>query len=82
MEYFKAKSFKDFKNAKKFSELYLSKIRIMSDKSKVNIINNVRVNGKTIDDKKEMFNLFNSFFTSISSSSFTLGDNSSNFIEN
>ncbi|RMZ97515.1 RNA-directed DNA polymerase from mobile element jockey-like, partial [Brachionus plicatilis] len=69
IEYFKDKSMNDFKSSKKFWEFYSSKISIKSDKSSSNPISHVKFNGKVTDNKLELCNIFNCFFTSISSSS-------------
>ncbi|RNA02458.1 RNA-directed DNA polymerase from mobile element jockey-like [Brachionus plicatilis] len=69
IEYFKDKTVNDFKNSKKFWEYYSSKINIKSDKSSSNPISHVKYNGTSTENKNELCNLFNKFFTSISSSS-------------
>ncbi|CAF1017571.1 unnamed protein product [Brachionus calyciflorus] len=81
IEYFEDKSMSDFKNAKKFWEFYSSKINIKSDKSSKNPISHVKFNGRVSEDKKELCNIFNCFFTSISSSSDAKSDECINFIQ-
>ncbi|CAF1141057.1 unnamed protein product, partial [Brachionus calyciflorus] len=81
IEYFKDKSMGDFKNAKKFWEFYSSKINIKSDKSANNPISHIKYNGKISEDKSELSNIFNLFFTSISSSSTSKSEECLNFIE-
>jgi hypothetical protein len=82
IEYFKDKSMNDFKNAKKFWEFYSSKISIKSDKSSNNPISHVNFNGRITENKRELCDAFNFFFTSISSTSNVSLDDSARFIEN
>ncbi|RNA03789.1 RNA-directed DNA polymerase from mobile element jockey-like [Brachionus plicatilis] len=81
IEYFKDKSLNDFKNSKKFWEFYSSKINIKSDKSEKNPISHIKLDGQVFDNKNELSNVFNCFFTSISSSSDSTLDASMEFIE-
>lgn len=81
IEYFKDKSMGDFKNSKKFWEFYSTKINVKSDKSSANPISHVKVNDKTTEDKTELCNIFNGFFTSISTSSECSFKDSEDFID-
>ncbi|CAF0938403.1 unnamed protein product [Brachionus calyciflorus] len=80
-KFFKDKSIGDFNNAKKFWEFYSSKIKIKSDKSSNNPISHVKFNGKISKNIFELCNIFNLFFTSISSSSNSSIEESSEFIQ-
>ncbi|CAF0861672.1 unnamed protein product, partial [Brachionus calyciflorus] len=82
IEYFKDKSLNDFRNSKKFWQFYPSKINVISDKSSTNPINHVKFNGKISNDKIELCNIFNRFFTTISSTSKSSLEDSLDFIDN
>ncbi|CAF0807126.1 unnamed protein product [Brachionus calyciflorus] len=73
IEYFRDKSMSDFKKSKKFWQFYSTKINIKSDKSNSNPISQIKVNGKLHDDKNEVCNIFNGFFTSITPTSMKAG---------
>ncbi|CAF0952944.1 unnamed protein product, partial [Brachionus calyciflorus] len=79
--YFKDKSMNDFKNSKKFWEYYSSKIKVKSEKSNSNPISHVKYNGKSSEGKTDLCNIFNVFFTLISSSSKCSSNEASDFIE-
>ncbi|CAF0989180.1 unnamed protein product [Brachionus calyciflorus] len=81
ISYFKDKSMNDFKNSKKFWQYYSSKINVKSDKSNSNPITHAKYNGKSSEDRKDLCNIFNVFFTSISSSSEYSFNEASDFIE-
>ena len=82
IEYFKDKSMSDFKNSKKFWQFYSTKINIKSDNSNLNPIGHVKLNnGKTSENKTELCNIFNGFFTSISTSSDCSITESTQFID-
>ncbi|CAF1116675.1 unnamed protein product [Brachionus calyciflorus] len=78
---FQYKSMNDFKNSKKFWEYYSSKIKVKSEKSNSNPISLVKNNGKSSEGKTDLCNIFNVFFTSISSSSKCSTSEASDFIE-
>ncbi|CAF0837588.1 unnamed protein product [Brachionus calyciflorus] len=82
IEYFRDKSMSDFKNSKKFWQFYSTKINVKSDKSNSNPIGQIKFNGKVNDDKNEVCNIFNGFFTSIAPTSDCSLIDSSNFIDN
>ncbi|CAF1112143.1 unnamed protein product, partial [Brachionus calyciflorus] len=82
IDYLKDKTVSDLKNSKKFWEFYSSKITVKSDKSSVDPINSINDKGKILNDKLEISNAFNCFFTSISSSSNLPIDESVTFIQN
>ena len=81
IDYFKDKSVNVFRNSKKFWEYYSSRINIKSDKTSSNPISHVRFDGKMNENKDELCNVFNRFFTSISSSSNSIFEECSVFIE-
>ncbi|CAF0801056.1 unnamed protein product [Brachionus calyciflorus] len=81
IDYFKDKPINDFKSSKKFRQYYSSKIKIKSEKSNSNPISHVKYNGKSSEDKTDLCNIFNVFFTSISSSSECSKSEASDFIE-
>ncbi|CAF1091926.1 unnamed protein product, partial [Brachionus calyciflorus] len=81
INFFKEKSMNDFKEVKKFWKFYSSQIKVKSDKSSEDTLFVLNYNEKIIDDKKEVSNVFNTFFTSISSSSNSTYDDSKNFID-
>lgn len=80
--YFRDKSIRDFKNSKKFWEFYSSYIKIKSDKSSQQRINSIKNGPTSADSDFEISNLFNSFFTSLKSSSTINHDDSIEFIHN
>ena len=67
IEFFKDKTMNDFKNAKKFWKFYSPLVKIKSDKSSNDSAINKKFDNRTIDDKDELCNVFNKFFTSITS---------------
>ena len=70
-EYFESKNMKNFKNNKLFWEFYSDSIKIKSF-NKENSLPNVFVNESVeYSDPHEIGNLFNTFFTSLSSTSLT-----------
>ncbi|CAF0828555.1 unnamed protein product [Brachionus calyciflorus] len=81
IDFFKDKSMNYFKNSKKFWQYYSSKISVKSDKTNSNPINHVRFNGKTSEDNIDLCNIFNVFFTSITSNSECSTIEASNFVE-
>lgn len=80
IEFFKDKTVNDFKNAKKFWKFYSPLIKIKSNEKSAEPTINIKFSNKTIDDKKEVCNIFNKFFTTISTSSSSTIDKSSAFI--
>lgn len=81
IDFFKDKSMNDFKNSKKFWQYYSSKISVKSDKTNSNPISHVKFNGKTSEDNIDLCNMFNVFFTSITSNSECSTSEASNFVE-
>ncbi|CAF0894590.1 unnamed protein product [Brachionus calyciflorus] len=70
----------DFKNAKKFWKFYSPLVKIKSDKSSNGTTINIKVNEKIVDEKEELCDIFNNFFTTIKSSSNVPIENSIAFI--
>jgi hypothetical protein len=69
LEYFKTTCPKDFKNSKKFWQFYSTHMPIKSDKSGKQNFNIIKHGSIVAEDPMSIGNLFNSFFTSLSSSS-------------
>ena len=67
IEYFKTTTPKDFKNSKKFWKFYSSYMPLKSDKSGKQLINNIKNGSVLAEDPVSIGNLFNNFFTSLSS---------------
>ena len=67
IEYFKTTTPKDFKNSKKFWKFYSSYMPLKSDKSGKQLINNIKNGSVLAEDPASIGNLFNNFFTSLSS---------------
>jgi hypothetical protein len=69
IEYFKNKTAKDFKNSKKFWEFYSSHVKVKSDKSFSSYPSSI-VNGNlTANNPADISNMFNCFFSTLSSES-------------
>ena len=67
IEYFKTTTPKDFKNSKKFWKFYSSFMPLKSDKSGKQLINTIKHGSVIAEDPISIGNLFNNFFTSLSS---------------
>ena len=67
--FFKACKPNDFKCSRQFWDLYSAHIKLRSDGKNIASINSIRHGSITADHPKAISELFNSFFTSISSSS-------------
>ncbi len=79
-DYFASKTQKDFKNSKKFWNFYSSTIKIKSDKSaQVGIPGTILNNGIEFNGDEQISDMFNVFFTTISSGSKASLDNSKGF---
>jgi hypothetical protein len=59
------KTLNDFKNAKKFWQFYSPLIKTKADKNSNDSYLNIKYNDTTANDKSEICNIFNKFFTSI-----------------
>ena len=80
-QYFENKGTKDFKNSKKFWQFYKSSIKLRSDKNCSNEPNLIVKDNAQITEPSEIASLFNTYFTSIRSVSFSKMDESVQFIE-
>ncbi|CAF1085067.1 unnamed protein product [Brachionus calyciflorus] len=81
VNFFKDKTINDFKDSKKFWKFYSSLINIESDKQNEESSIILKIDNKSIDNRQEIGNIFNRFFTSISSSSDSTFDESIGFID-
>lgn len=81
IEYFKNKSMSDFKSNKKFWELYSSKIKIKSNKNLEQSTFQIKKNEQVITDKTEISEIFNAYFTSLSSESNNSLSECENFVD-
>ncbi|CAF1131679.1 unnamed protein product [Brachionus calyciflorus] len=80
IKFFQDKTINDFKNARKFWKFFSPLIKVKSDKSTNDTISSIKFNNNSIDNKSEICNIFNSFFTSMSSTSKATFDESAAFI--
>jgi hypothetical protein len=69
IDYFKCKNINDFKNSKLFFKFYSKFYVIKSDKSNVNIPKSITNGSITKSNPKDISNLFNTYFTSVSPTS-------------
>ena len=69
IEYYKDKGMSDFKNSKKFWQFYKASIRIKSDIPASNCPNLIRNGTESATNPEQIADMFNTFFTSIESSS-------------
>ncbi len=67
IKYFKTTTPKDFKNSKKFWKFYSNYMPLKSDKSGKQSINSIKQGSVLAEDPVSIGNLFNNFFTSLSS---------------
>ena len=81
IDYFKNKKINDFNSNKKFWEFYSTHIRLRSDKSNGQAPSSIHNGNITANQPKQISNLFNQFFCSLSSNSTTTTTESSQFIE-
>ena len=81
-EYFATKNSKDFKNSKKFWQFYSASIKIKSDKSANNNLplQELKCESSTSTNPDEFGNIFNLFFTNLSSTSLSTKEESDQFI--
>jgi len=77
ISYFKDKNAQDFKNSKKFWEFYSTHIKIKSDKSNCSYPSSIRNGTQTANSPTDIGNMFNFFFSSLSSQ--TNGDRNSKY---
>ena len=75
--FYKSKGMSDFKNTKKFWQFYKSSIRLKSDIQGSECPNIIKDNDSVEKSPEAIANLFNSFFTSIKSSSMIQVDKAS-----
>ena len=80
INFFENKTGNDFKNAKKFWQFYSPLIKIKSDKNRDQTATTIKFDNKTINEKTELCNTFNNFFTSIKSTSNSSIEDSTEFI--
>ena len=69
IEYFKSQTIKDFKNSKRFWQFYSAHVQVKSDKTAHTLPSSMHNGNKTASTPSEIANLFNKFFTSLSSES-------------
>ena len=69
IEYFKDKTTKDFKNSKKFWEFYSKHVKIKSDKTNNSYPSSISNGNITANNPSDISNLFNVFFSTLSSES-------------
>ena len=81
LAFFEKKGTKDFKNSKKFWEFYKTSIKIRSDRAQSDAPLLIIDNEEMVADPVELSNLFNNFFTSISSVSISNKDECVKFTE-
>jgi hypothetical protein len=80
IDYFAAKGVRDFKNSKKFWQLYKSWIKLKSDVTSSDMPSTMSNGDQTASALDGIAKLFNSYFTSISSISLTADDDCHKFI--
>ena len=80
-EYFESKGINDFKNNKKYWEFYSTSIKIKSCKSEEFLPSVFIYESQEYSDSEEIGNIFNTFFTSLSSTSLADTNESKNFID-
>jgi hypothetical protein len=68
-EFFESKNMKDFKNSKQYWQFNSRSIKIKSDKNDIDVPTSFKDGSNTIDDPVEEGNMFNFFFTNLSSES-------------
>ena len=83
-EYFATKTSKDFKNSKKYWQFYSASMKIKSDKSANNNLplNELKSESNIYTNPDEFGNIFNLFFTNLSSSSLSTKEEGEQFINN
>ncbi|RNA06174.1 RNA-directed DNA polymerase from mobile element jockey [Brachionus plicatilis] len=79
--FFQDKTLNDFKNAKKFWQFYSPLISMKSDKNSNTPLICIKNENEVINDKLNMCEIFNKFFTSIRSSSELSNNDSKSFIQ-
>jgi hypothetical protein len=79
--YFESKQIKDFKNSKLYYEFYSASVKIKSCKTEEFMPNTFIYESNEFSDSDEIGNLFNTFFTNISSTSLASDIDSDNFID-
>ena len=67
IDYFESKQIKDFKNKKLYYEFYSASVKIKSCKTEEFMPNTFIYESNEFSDSEEIGNLFNTFFTNISS---------------
>jgi hypothetical protein len=81
IDYFESKEIKDFKNSKLYYEFYSASVKIKSCKTEEFMPNTFIYESNEFSDSEEIGNLFNTFFTNISSTSLASDIDSDNFID-
>ncbi|RNA12023.1 hypothetical protein BpHYR1_035129 [Brachionus plicatilis] len=81
IHFFQDKTLNDFKNAKKFWQFYLPLICMKSDKNSNTPLICIKNENEVINDKLNMCEIFNKYFTSIRSSSELTNNDSKSFIQ-
>ena len=79
IEYFKNKSMNDFKNSKKFWEFYSSHVKIRTDKACNLLPTSINNGNSTATNSTDIGNMFNFFFSSLSSDSSASSSDCQNF---
>ena len=80
-QFFASKEMKDFKNNKLFFEFYSSTVNVKSCKPENTLPSTWTLDSREISDQAEIGNIFNSFFSTLSSTSPKNKDESSTFIK-
>ena len=80
-EFFESKEINDFKNNKKYWEFYSTSIKIKSCKTEEFLPSVFMHESLEYSDSEEIGNLFNTFFTSLSSTSLADNYDSKNYID-
>ncbi len=80
-DYYDGKKMGDFKNNKLFWHCFSKSIKIKSDKTDIDVPTSFVEDGRVIDDPAEVANMFNSFFTNLSSTSNACYEDSKTFIK-
>ena len=81
-DFFASKGINDFKNSKLFHEFYSSSITMKSNKSSNTLPASWGEGVNETSDQAEIGNIFNKFFTTLSSASLKSNDESNNYINN
>ena len=81
IDFFESKQIKDFKNSKLYYEFYSASVKIKSCKTEEFMPNTFIYESYEFSDSEEIGNLFNTFFTNITSTSLASDIDSDNFFD-